>query len=119
VANALVTYAAIVESPEHRERAEEALGVVAAYGSQAPRAAGWGLSALLAVLDGPAEVTVDPDARDLVRVARMSPAPGTVLRYSRDARDTGAMVCRHSVCQLPTMDADRLAASLMAGRSAG
>jgi uncharacterized protein YyaL (SSP411 family) len=119
VANALVTYAAIVESPEHRERAEQALGVVAAYGSQAPRAAGWGLSALLAVLDGPAEVTVDPDARDLVRVARMSPAPGTVLRYSRDARDTGAMVCRHSVCQLPTMDAERLAASLMAGRSAG
>lgn len=113
VANALVTYAAIVESSEHRARAEQALGVVAAYGSQAPRAAGWGLAAMLAVLDGPAEVTVDPESVDLVRVARMSPAPGAVLRYSRDARDSGAMVCRHSVCQLPTMDAARLAALLL------
>jgi len=112
VANALVTYAAIVESAEHRTRAEQALGVVAAYGSHAPRAAGWGLSALLAVLDGPAEVTVDAQSADLVHVARMTSAPGAVLRYSRDARDSGAMVCRHSVCQLPTMDPDRLATLL-------
>jgi uncharacterized protein YyaL (SSP411 family) len=112
VANALVTYAAITESPAHRERAEQALGVVAGYGSQAPRAAGWGLSALLAVLDGPAEVTVDLDSSDLVAIARTSPAPGTVLRYSCDARDSGAIVCRHSVCQLPTMDGDILATHL-------
>lgn len=70
------------------------------------------MSALLAVVDGPAEVTVDPQAADLVAVARMSSAPGAVLRYSRDARDSGAMVCRHSVCQLPTMDPDRLATLL-------
>jgi len=107
-----VTYAAIVESSEHRERAEQALGVVAAYGSQAPRAAGWGLSALLAVVDGPVEVTVDAQVAELVHVARMTSAPGAVLRYSRDARDSGAMVCRHSVCQLPTMDPDRLATLL-------
>lgn len=111
VANALVTYASIVESPEHRARAEQALGVVAAYG-HAPRAAGWGLAALMAILDGPAEVTVDPDATELVRTAQMTPAPGAVLRYSRDARDSGAMVCRHSVCQLPTMDTERLATLL-------
>ena len=67
---------------------------------------------MLAVLDGPAEVTVDAQSADLVHVARMTSAPGAVLRYSRDARDSGAMVCRHSVCQLPTMDVDRLATLL-------
>lgn len=124
VANALVTYAAITESIEHRERALAALPIVRLYAERAPRSAGWGLVASIAALDGPAEVTVgavtpdgDSVARSaLVRVAHMSSAPGAVLRYQWDASDEPwATVCRHFVCGLPVTDPEVLRMQLSGG----
>ena len=117
VANALVSYAAITESMEHRERALAALPIVRLYAERAPRSAGWGLVASIAALDGPAEVTVsgvsshgDAMGRTaLVRAAQMSGAPGAVIRYQWDSSDRPwATVCRHFVCGLPVHDPEVL-----------
>jgi hypothetical protein len=118
VTNALITYAAITESTEHRDRALMALPILNVYAQRAPRSAGWGLVAALAVADGPAEVSVaghrssDVHA-ELVRAARMSSAPGAVLRFV-DGSDSWATVCRHFVCGLPIRDPSALIEALAA-----
>ncbi len=104
VAHALLSYSAITEDQELRERALQGLAMAAVFADRAPRAAGWGLAAISAAVDGPAEVTVSgPRADEFRSVALASPAPGVVIRGG-SAPDSAAMVCRHFVCQIPTDD---------------
>jgi uncharacterized protein YyaL (SSP411 family) len=113
VSNALVTYAAITESAEHRARAEQALRIVTSLAERAPRAVGWGLAAVTALADGPAEVSIaGDDAEPLARIVWHSSAPGAVIRYGDPGGEGQAMVCRHFVCQLPTDDPETLARQL-------
>lgn len=113
VANALVTYAAVTESPEHRARAEDALRIVTSLADRAPRAVGWGLVAVTALADGPAEVSIaGDDTSALVRAVWHSSAPGAVIRYGDRGGQGQAMCCRHFTCQLPTADPEVLAAHL-------
>lgn len=113
VANALLSYATVQEDMALRERALQALSVTATYGPQAPRAAGWGLAAVSAALDGPAEVTLTGVSPELRRAALTAPAPGAVLRTAAGDPPATAMVCRRFVCQLPTQDPRELRQQLM------
>ena len=108
VAHAMVAVSAMAEDEALRERARAALGVLGAF-AHAPRAAGWGLSALCALLDGPATVAASGvhDA-ELIGTALRAPAPGVVVRYDADIAAGQVMVCRHTTCQLPTDDVSRL-----------
>jgi uncharacterized protein YyaL (SSP411 family) len=117
IAHALLTYASVTEQPHMRMRAEQALAMAGRYGEQAPRAAGWGLAAVSALVDGPAEVTLrGEDVADLRRVALASPAPGVVVRTEPSAGAGSAMVCRHFTCQTPTADPAVLRQHLLPGR---
>jgi len=105
MAHALLTYATITEQPALRDRAEQALAMAGRYGEQAPRAAGWGLAAVSALVDGPAEVTLrGRDVAPLHRIALASPAPGVVVRLESSDEPASALVCRHFTCQTPTAD---------------
>jgi len=106
--HALLTYAAITEDQELRERALQGLAMAGVFADRAPRAAGWGLAALSAAADGPAEVTVSGDrANEFRSIALASPAPGVVIRAGSEPASS-AMVCRHFVCQIPTGDPEVL-----------
>jgi hypothetical protein len=52
------------------------------------------------------------DRPDLLRVAHLATSPGAVVAVNgplAEGREPGAAyVCRQSVCELPTTDADRL-----------
>ncbi|MGR8008602.1 thioredoxin domain-containing protein [Streptomyces hypolithicus] len=119
-AGALLSYAAHTGSEAHRGAAEGALGVVKALGPRAPRFIGWGLAVAEAALDGPREVAVvgaGPDdslMRELHRVALLATAPGAVVAVGEAGsaefpllaeRGAGAYVCRHFVCDAPTLEA--------------
>jgi uncharacterized protein YyaL (SSP411 family) len=108
VASALLSYATVQEDAALRERALQALSITTTYGPQAPRAAGWGLAAVSAALDGPAEVTLTGVSPELRRAAIMAPAPGAVVRTVDGDSPGSAMVCRRFVCQLPTQDPRQL-----------
>lgn len=128
-AGALLSYAAHTGSEAHRTAAEGALGIVGALGPKAPRFIGWGLAVAEALLDGPREVAVaGPVAGELHRAALLGRAPGAVVAAG-EGPDAGyefpllvdrplvggeptAYVCRHFVCDAPTMDAGELAAKL-------
>ena len=117
VANALVTYAAITESMGHRTRAMQALEIAKPLVERAPRAIGWGLVAVMALADGPAEVTIAGDDIDaLTRAVWHSSAPGAVIRYGDPGGQGQAMVCRHFACQLPTEDPAVVSVHLSDGR---
>ncbi len=126
-AGALLTYAALTGSAEHRRAAELALAEPLALGAAHPRAGGWALAVAEAVLDGPREVAVvgPPEAaatRALARVVVASTAPGAVhvvglpgpadgaapvpLLADRPLVDgaPAAYVCRGFVCDRPTTD---------------
>ncbi|MBT2395846.1 thioredoxin domain-containing protein [Streptomyces sp. ISL-100] len=117
-AGALLSYAAHTGSEPHRSAAEGALGVVKALGPRAPRFIGWGLAVAEAALDGPREVAVvgpadDPLTKELHRVALLSGAPGAVVAVGEVGseefplladRGAGAYVCRHFVCDAPTLE---------------
>ncbi len=137
VANALVTYAALTGSSEHRSVAERSLGLVSALANRAPRAVGWGLVAASALLVGPLEVAVvidgDDDSRagrNLVAAAFASTSPGTVVAWGTGDEDApllrdrplidgqpSAYVCRGFVCDRPVTAAGELA-SMVHARSA-
>ncbi len=129
-AGALLGYAAVTGSSEHRSAAEAALGVSTRLSGQA-RFAGWGLAVAEALADGPREVAVvglphDPGTQALHRAALLGTAPGAVVvagepgtlgvpllegRPLVDGRPA-AYVCRHFVCDAPTTDPGALALAL-------
>ncbi|MFG2432666.1 thioredoxin domain-containing protein [Streptomyces sp. NPDC048590] len=128
-AGALLSYAAHTGSEAHRTAAEGALGIVGALGPKAPRFIGWGLAVAEALLDGPREVAVaGPVGGELHRTALLGRAPGAVVAAGERA-DAGtefpllvdrplvggeptAYVCRHFVCDAPTVDPAELAVKL-------
>jgi uncharacterized protein YyaL (SSP411 family) len=125
-AQALLTYAALTGSMRHRAVAEAALGVTRVFGSQYPRAAGWGLAAASAMLAGPLEIAVVGDSPELLRAARMATSPGAVVAAG-DGRKAwapllaerplvegrpAAYVCRGFVCQRPVTTVAELQAVL-------
>jgi uncharacterized protein YyaL (SSP411 family) len=129
-AGALVGYAALAGSPEHRARGEEALGSLARLVGHAPRAAGWAAAVGEALLAGPLEVAVSgppgPERDALTAAARASTSPGAVVvagepdapgvpllagRRTRDGRPA-AYVCRGFVCAAPVGDVSALGAAM-------
>jgi uncharacterized protein YyaL (SSP411 family) len=114
-AGALLSYAAITASDRHRQAAEDCLTTLAPLFARHARFAGWALAVGEALVAGPAEVVV-LDRPDLLRIARLATSPGAVVAVNgplAEGRAPGAAyVCRRSVCELPTADADRLKAQL-------
>jgi uncharacterized protein YyaL (SSP411 family) len=110
-AGALLTYAALTGSDQHRTAAEAALGTVAPLFARHARFAGWACAVAEALLAGPAEVAV-VDRPDLLAVARLATSPGAVVVGSGplvEGRPAGAAyVCRGFVCDAPTTDEQRL-----------
>jgi uncharacterized protein YyaL (SSP411 family) len=129
-AGALVGYAALAGSPQHRARGEAALASLARLVQQAPRAAGWAAAVGEALVAGPLEVVVSGPAgaaRDaLATAARASTSPGAVvvagepdapgvplladrpLQHGRPA----AYVCRGFVCSAPVTEVSALSAAM-------
>jgi hypothetical protein len=114
-AGALLTCAAMTGSTRYRDAAEAALSTVAPLLSRSARSAGWAGAVAEALLAGPAEVVV-LDRPDLLALARRGTVPGAAVVTAgplAEGRPAGAAyVCRGSVCEAPTTDADRLAAQL-------
>lgn len=105
LANVLVRLSAHQDPHGHslRIRAEEALGILPAVASSAPRAVGWGLVALWALVEGPYEVTVSgQQSQEFADTALRS--PWAVEVSWDDSLPAGAQVCRGNVCELPTND---------------
>ncbi|WP_270889917.1 thioredoxin domain-containing protein [Pedococcus sp. 5OH_020] len=129
LAGALLTYAALTGSPEHRSAAEQALAAAGHLAGQDPRFAGWTLAVAEAALAGPLQVAVvghDEAAAALLRVARRSSSPGLVLAHgSPDEPDVpllalrpllgghaAAYVCHGFVCDAPVSEPAALEALL-------
>ena len=131
LAHALLGYAALTGSGEHRSLAEGALTSVVEIARKAPRFAGWSLAAAEAALTGPVEIAVvgaddDPARAELARVAREASLPGSVvvvaapgvtgipLLEGRDLVDgrAAAYVCRDLVCERPVTDVAALREAL-------
>jgi hypothetical protein len=114
-AGALLTCSAMTGSTEHRDAASAALSTVAPLLRRHARFAGWAGAVAEALLAGPAEVVV-LDRPDLLALARRATSPGAVVVTAgplAEGRPGGAAyVCRGSVCEAPTTDADRLAEQL-------
>jgi hypothetical protein len=114
---ALVTYAAITGSSQHRDAASAALQALSPLATRQPRFAGHALAAAEALAAGPVEVAV-VGRPDLLAVARMSTSPGAVVLGGGDSpllddRPSGAAyVCRGFVCEAPTSDPLALAAQV-------
>jgi uncharacterized protein YyaL (SSP411 family) len=110
-AGALLTYAALTGSDEHRTAAESALAKVAPLFRQHARFAGWACAVGEALVAGPAEVAV-VERPDLLAVARRATSPGAVVVGTGplvEGRPPGAAyVCRGFVCDAPTTDEARL-----------
>ncbi len=135
MANACVTYSALTGIQDYRAIAEQALGVVSELGPRAPRACGWGLATVSALMDGPLEIAIvgdldDPATATLRTVALGATAPGAVLAVGEPDSEVpllrdrplidggpGAYVCRGFTCQVPTSDRDLLATQV--GAKAG
>ncbi|HEY8455715.1 MAG TPA: thioredoxin domain-containing protein [Actinopolymorphaceae bacterium] len=128
-AGALLSYAALTGSAEHREAAARALGMAGRLADRAPRAAGWGLAVAEALLAGPLEIAVvgaldDPARARLHRTALRSPSPGAVVAVGTpngmsdvpllagrplvDGR-AAAYICRGFVCERPVTGVAELA----------
>ncbi len=129
-AGALVTYAALAGSPEHRARGEEALASLARLVAQAPQAGGWAAGVGEALLAGPLEVAISgpagPRRQVLEQVARRATSPGAVVVAGEpDAPGVpllagrplvggapAAYVCRGFVCSAPFTDVSALGAAM-------
>ena len=99
-AGALLGYAALSGSAEHRIMAGNILGLVPPLATRAPRAAGWLLATAQAALAGPLEAAVvgpaGPERAALHRALLLSPSPGLVVaaggrRNGRRRRCCGRM----------------------------
>jgi uncharacterized protein YyaL (SSP411 family) len=129
-AGAAVTYAALAGSPDHRERGEAALALLARLVAGAPRGAGWAAAIGEALLAGPLEVAVSgpagPDRDALAGAARAATSPGAVVVVGEpdapgvpllaDRPPVGgraaAYVCRGFVCTAPVTEVSALSAAL-------
>lgn len=134
IANALVSYAALTGSYEHRAAAQAALAGVAAFAVQQPRFLGWALTAAEALAAGPLQIAVvgEPGGGPLTATAwRHRPAGAVVVSAAPDTPGIAlvadrplvqgrpaAYVCRGMVCDLPVTAADELARDLQ-GRALG
>ncbi|WP_322752678.1 thioredoxin domain-containing protein [Frankia sp. Cas3] len=109
VAGALLTYAALTGSRDHREASDRALEVLTPMLGLSASFAGWAGAVAEASLAGPAEVAV-VDRPDLERLARLATAPGAVVVTSgpltRGRGSAGVYVCRGFVCERPATTAD-------------
>ncbi|MET4058975.1 uncharacterized protein YyaL (SSP411 family) [Arthrobacter sp. UYP6] len=138
-AGVLLTYSAYSGSLRHRALARSLLRYVDVVGAQAPQAAGWALSVLQFLQEGPRELAVtgtDASAvQELLRAARDVGGPGlvTAWRIVGDAatvsetrvpllqgRDPGAVpavayLCRGMVCRRPVSTAAQLRELLAEG----
>jgi uncharacterized protein YyaL (SSP411 family) len=126
IANALLGYAALTGSPDHRAAGEGALGVVGALGERAPRFVGWALAAAEGLVAGPVQVAVVGDDQQLAHAAWAHRPPGAVV-VSGEPDQQGvpmlagrplvngrpaAYVCRGMVCDLPVTTTEELLAQL-------
>ena len=132
IAGALMAYAALTGSAEHRTAAEGALAASGVVAARDPRFAGWALAVAEAAVAGPLQVAVAHDpgqaeqARPLVDRARRALSPGLVLAHGTPdtpgipllegrplvgGRPT-AYVCRGFVCDAPVTDLAALEAAL-------
>lgn len=132
LAGALLTYAALTGSTEHRDAAESALAASGLLAATDPRFAGWTLAAAEAALAGPLQVAISygpgqaAQAEALVVAARQSQSPGLVLAHGGPdtpgipllagrplVRDQAtAYVCRGFVCDAPVTELEALRAAL-------
>jgi uncharacterized protein YyaL (SSP411 family) len=112
---ALVTYAALTASTEHREVAERAIARVAPLFIEHARFAGESAAVAEAMLAGPAEVAV-VNRPDLERLARLSTSPGAVVVTAgplvEDRPDPAVYICRHFTCERPLTDPEQIAERL-------
>ncbi|MBX6371922.1 MAG: thioredoxin domain-containing protein [Acidothermus sp.] len=125
-AHALLSYAALTGSQRHRDAVLPALRPAVLLARRHPLAVGYGLAALAALLDGPAEIAVVGNG-ELWRTAWSVEVPGAVraamplggepwapLLEGRSGIDGGpaAYVCRGFVCQRPVATPEELKALL-------
>ncbi|MDQ1486899.1 MAG: uncharacterized protein QOJ62_2592 [Actinomycetota bacterium] len=128
-AQALLTYAALTGSANHRAAAEVALGATRVLGAQYPRAAGWGLAAAASLLSGPVEIAIVGDSPELIRAAWMSTSPGAVVAVRSSDGDSwapllegrglvggqsAAYVCRGFQCRRPVTTVEDLRVAIEA-----
>jgi len=123
LAGALLRYGALAGSPQHTALGLAALQPMGSIAAQAPRFAGWALTAAHDALAGPAVLAIASADGSLAAVARQAP-PGTIVvtgpppgleatgeeavpilahRPAVQGRDT-AYLCRGSLCEPPTND---------------
>jgi len=111
LAGALLTFAALTGSTEHREDVEATIGLLAPLLARDARFAGHAGAVAEALLAGPAEVAV-VGRPDLERLARLGTAPGAVVvtagPLTADRPEPGVYVCRHFVCERPARTADEV-----------
>ena len=133
MSNALLSYAALSGSSEHRARAEAGLSVVGELAVRSARSVGTGLATGEALIAGPLEIAVvgdGQDARLLRRAAIRSTSPGAVLAFGdgdvpllldRGLVDgaSAAYVCRQFVCDRPVTDPVELAKLIAAPMAGG
>jgi uncharacterized protein YyaL (SSP411 family) len=117
---ALVAYAALTGSAEHRAAAEAGLRQVGEQAAGQPRFFGWALAAAEALVDGPVQIAIvgEPDGGPLTDTAwRLRPPGAVVLSAAPDsaglplladrpliAGRPAAYVCRGMVCDLPVTE---------------
>ncbi|MCK9925984.1 thioredoxin domain-containing protein [Frankia sp. Mgl5] len=115
VAGALLTYAALTGSADHRDSARATVEQLTPLLSRDARFAGWAGAVAEALLAGPAEVAV-VGRPDLERLARLGTAPGAVvvtegpLTAGRD--EPAVYICRDFVCELPARTPEEVRARL-------
>jgi uncharacterized protein YyaL (SSP411 family) len=88
-AGALLSYAALSGSSDHRIMAGNILSLLPPLATRAPRAAGWLLATAQAALAGPVEAAVvgpdGPARAELHHALLLSPSPGLVVALASDA----------------------------------
>jgi uncharacterized protein YyaL (SSP411 family) len=130
LAHALLTYAALTGSYEHRQAAEDALRIVSELGTRQPRFLGWALAGAEGLVAGPVQVAVvgEPDGGELTAAAWSHRPPGAVVVSGEPDADgvpllagrplvqgkAAAYVCRGMLCDLPVTTADDLVRALRA-----
>ena len=132
LAGALLTYAALTGSGDHRAAADAALAASGVVAAREPRFGGWVLAVAEAAAAGPLQVAIArgddqrEQARPLLDTAWQSGSPGLVVAYGApgapgiplladrplvDGRPT-AYVCRGFVCDAPVTGVEELQAAL-------